>query len=362
MTPARRSVLVAMSGGVDSSVASALLVEAGHEVVGVTLKLHDAPAAGGSDRGCCTVADADDARAVAGRLGIPCYVLDLSEEFAAGVVAPYVAAHAAGRTPNPCVECNRRVKFTEILARADALGIDAVATGHHARLEGGRLLRGRDMAKDQSYVLACLPHDVLARTLLPVGELTKADVRAVAGRLGLRTAAKAESMEACFLPAGREKFLGRRLGLAPGPVLDGEGALVGRHRGAPLYTLGQRRGVGVALGARAYVRSVDVVANTVTVTAAPPRTAGLRVGAVTWLRRPAPGGVFGAHVQTRAHGAAVRARCRAAGDGVEVGFEVPAEVAAPGQFAAFYEGDEVVAGGEIVHVDLAPPTDRLQLL
>ena len=207
-------VLVAMSGGVDSSVAAALLVEAGHEVVGATLKLWGGP----SDAGCCSVADVDDARSVARRLGIEHHVFNFGDDFEEHVVAPYVADHAAGRTPNPCIECNRHLKFDRLLRRADALGFDAVATGHHARIvelaDGSRrIARGADAAKDQSYVVHVVSLDALARVRFPVGHLTKHDVRAEAARLGLLTADKPDSQDVCFITAtgGRSTFLGDRI-------------------------------------------------------------------------------------------------------------------------------------------------------
>jgi tRNA-specific 2-thiouridylase len=201
-------IMVAMSGGVDSSVAAARLAAAGHDVTGVTLKLWG----GESDSGCCSVADVEDARRVAAQLGVPHYVFNFTEDFEAAVVEPYVGAHAGGRTPNPCVECNRAIKFGRLAARAATLGFDALATGHHARVRpapGGRfrLLRGADPAKDQSYVLYMLGQPILERLLLPVGDLTKAQVRAEAAALGLRTADKPESMEVCFITrGGRESF------------------------------------------------------------------------------------------------------------------------------------------------------------
>jgi tRNA-specific 2-thiouridylase len=232
-------VLVAMSGGVDSSVAAALLVEQGHQVVGATLKLWGGP----SDSGCCSVADVDDARRVAQQLGITHHVFNLTEEFEASVVEPYVAAHAAGRTPNPCIECNRHIKFDRLLDRALRLGFDVLATGHHARVASPipapgapaagpyRLLRGVDPLKDQSYVLSMLDQAALARIVLPVGHLTKAAVRQHAARLGLRTATKPDSQDVCFIHGdeGREGFLGRRLALHPADVVDG---LTGRPVGA----------------------------------------------------------------------------------------------------------------------------------
>src|SRR5580700_6153762 len=215
-------VLVAMSGGVDSSVAAALLVEAGHEVVGATLKLWG----GESDSGCCSVADVDDARRVADQIGLVHHVFNFTDDFDASVVAPYVADHAAGRTPNPCIECNRHIKFGSLLERARRLGFDALATGHHARVDGGpgrrRLRRGADGAKDQSYVLSMLGQSELVQVVLPVGTLTKTEVRAHAAARGLRTADKADSQDVCFIRSaeGRRGFLGDRLAMHGGEIVD----------------------------------------------------------------------------------------------------------------------------------------------
>ncbi len=234
-------VLVAMSGGVDSSVAAALLRDEGHEVVGATMKLWG----GGSDSGCCSVADVEDARRVAQQLGIPHHVFNLTDDFDSRVVEPYVAAHAAGRTPNPCVECNRHLKFGAFLRRARRLGFDSIATGHHARVvqRGGRaaLERGADRAKDQSYVLSMLGQEQLGALRLPVGELTKDEVRRRAAALGLRTAAKPDSQDVCFIMAtrgGREAFLGRRIPLRPGRVVGTDGAELGAVPAVELVTVG----------------------------------------------------------------------------------------------------------------------------
>ena len=250
-----RPVLVAMSGGVDSSVAAALLVEQGWDVVGVTMRLWG----GESDTGCCSVADVDDARRVAQQLGIDHVVFNFSDDFHAHVVAPYVADHAAGRTPNPCVECNRHLKFDRLLARAERLGIDAVATGHHARVvpvDGGyRVARGADRPKDQSYVVHVLDPVALARVRFPVGERTKADVRAIAAALGLRTAAKPDSQDVCFITSGggREAFLGARIPFTPAVVVDTGGRAVGQVAAMELVTVGQRRGLTGGGGERRYV-------------------------------------------------------------------------------------------------------------
>jgi tRNA-specific 2-thiouridylase len=336
-------VLVAMSGGVDSSVATALLLDAGYDVTGVTLKLWGGP----SDSGCCSVSDVEDARRVAAQLGVPHYVFDFSEPFEHGVVEPYVAAYASGITPNPCVECNRTIKFGKLLERAHVLGFDYVATGHHARIERGgpqglRLLRGADRAKDQSYVLYMLGASELARTLLPVGELTKSEVREHAARLGLRTATKPESMDVCFITrGGRAAFLEARLDTRPGAVVDTRGRVLGEHRGVARFTVGQRRGVGVAAGERRYVVDVDAKTSTIVVGA---RHELLRdrvqVRDLAFVaRRPAPDHALDA--QVRAHGDPIPATLV---DDV-VHFASPQPRVAPGQVVALYDGDELLGGG-----------------
>ena len=333
------NVLVAMSGGVDSSVAAALLLDAGHDVTGCTMRLWG----GESDTGCCSVADVDDARRVAQQLGIPHYVFDFGDDFAAGVVEPYVDAHARGLTPNPCIECNRTVKFDRLLRRADALGFDAVATGHHARVahEGGRwrLRRGLDPAKDQSYVLHMLGQSVLARTLLPVGDLTKADVRDRAAALGLRTAGKADSQDVCFITkGGRARFLSTRLALTPGAVVATDGTAVGSVDAVELVTIGQRRGLGLS-GASdpRYVVAVD--AGTVVVGSRDELLVdAVRIEAMTWVHEPVAGDVL---VQCSAHGRAVPATV----DDDVVRLREPMRRVAPGQSVVLYRGDEVVGGG-----------------
>lgn len=336
------SVLVAMSGGVDSSVAAARLLAAGHDVVGVTLKLWGGP----SDSGCCSVSDVEDARRVAAQLGIPHYVFNFSDAFDETVVDPYVRAYAAGHTPNPCVDCNRHVKFGLLLERAEHLGVDFVATGHHARVtrraDGTYALRrGVDAAKDQSYVLYMLTQHELARTLLPVGESTKADARAEAGRLGLRTATKPESMDVCFIAkGGREEFLVARLGRRPGKVVAVDGEVLGEHDGVAAFTVGQRRKVGVAVGERAYVVDVDAASNTVTVGS---RDQLLRdeldVAGWSWTTKPPDDGSV-VDVQVRAHGEPFPAVY--AGGGLRLLEPVPR--VAPGQVVACYVGDELVGG------------------
>lgn len=337
-------VLVAMSGGVDSSVAAALLRDAGHEVVGATMKLWGGP----SDSGCCSVADVEDARRAAQQLGIPHHVFNFTDDFDARVVAPYVAAHAEGRTPNPCIECNRHLKFDRFLDRADRLGFDAVATGHHARVVTAadgtrRIARAADRAKDQSYVLYMLEQDALARTLLPIGELTKAEVRTHAHALGLRTAAKPDSQDVCFITStgGRSSFLGDRIPLHPGRMVDlHTGATVGEVPAVELVTVGQRRGMGTD-GERRYAVAVDVPAATVTVG----DLADLLVDRIAvvdpaWaLDAPLPGADV--LVQWSAHGAPVPAVWE--GNGLR--FAEPQRRVAPGQSVVLYDGDEVLGGG-----------------
>lgn len=337
------NVLAAMSGGVDSSVAAALLKEAGHEVTGVTLKLWG----GESDSGCCSVSDVEDARRVAAQLGIPHYVFNFADDFERQVVGPYVDDYGAGRTPNPCVECNRSVKFGRLLDRADAMGFDAVATGHHARVQRNddghyRLVRGADRAKDQSYVLYMLQQDQLARVLLPVGDLTKAEVRARAAELGLRTAAKPESMDVCFITRrGRERFLAARAPALPGTVVDTAGREVGRHEGVTAFTVGQRRGLGVAAGERRYVLDVDAPTATVTIGGREDLLRDeIRIDALSFVDgAPAPERPL--LVQVRAHGTPFGGRL----DNGRVQFDEPQPRVAPGQVVALYDGDTLLGGG-----------------
>lgn len=354
-------VLVAMSGGVDSSVAAALLVEAGHEVVGVTMRLWGGP----SDTGCCSVSDVDDARRVAQQLGIDHVVFNFSAVFDAHVVEPYVQAHAEYRTPNPCIECNRHVKFDTLYDRADLLGFDVIATGHHARIgrRGGRytLERAADGAKDQSYVVHMLDQARLARTSFPVGAMTKAEARAFATRLGLRTAAKRDSQDVCFIAAGdRAGFVSRRTPTTPATVVDGEGQAIGTVPSLQLVTIGQRRGLG--LGGTAsprYVVDVDPAARTVTVGDA---TALLRttcpLAGVSWVDDPVAGQVL---VQSSAHGRVQRATIGEVGpDGtLVVEWHEPQRIVAPGQSVVFYDLDDrcVLGGGIAQRESTAPGRD-----
>ncbi len=337
-------VLVAMSGGVDSSVAAALLLEAGYDIAGVTMKLWGGP----SDTGCCSVSDVDDARWVADQLGIEHHVFNFGDDFERHVVEPYVADHAAGRTPNPCVECNRHIKFRRLAHRADALGFELLATGHHARIvttDGGvRIGRGVDPAKDQSYVLHMLDAPVLDRLLLPVGEMTKDEVRRQAEARGLVTAAKPDSQDVCFITAsaGRRKFLSERIGMRSGRVVDTAGQQVGTVDALELVTVGQRRGLGaIGDGSPRYVLDVDATSATVVVG----DRAALDVSVTPledwrWASRPIAGPLG---VQTSAHGAAAPATVDV--DGTAVQWSEPRRAVAPGQSVVAYAGDIVVGGG-----------------
>ena len=344
-------VLLAMSGGVDSSVAGALLLEQGHDVVGVTMKLWG----GESDSGCCSVGDVDDARRVAQQLGIDHLVFNFGEDFERHVVAPYVEAHANGVTPNPCVECNRHLKFDRLLRRGDQLGFDAVATGHHARVRrsiDGRftLERGADAAKDQSYVVHMLDQAALSRTMFPVGDIDKAQVRRLANERGLRTASKPDSQDVCFITssAGRETFLGNRIEFRPGRVVDSRGTAVGEVAALEMVTIGQRRGIGLPGGGpKRYVLDVDMPAGVVTVGDEEQllRTT-MRVEHVGWTDAPVSGPV---RVQCSAHGATATATATlAGGDSVQVTWDAPQRRVAPGQSVVFYDAaDRVVLGGGI---------------
>ncbi len=340
---ARLRVLVAMSGGVDSSVAAARLVAAGHDTVGVTLKLWGGP----SDQGCCSVSDVDDARRVADRLGIEHHVFNFSEDFDRWVVDPYVAAHERGETPNPCVACNRHLKFDRLTERAWSLGFDAVATGHHAQVVrsdagGFRLARGADRAKDQSYVLYMLGADVLSRLLLPIGGSAKVDVRAEAQQLGLRTADKADSQDVCFIgrSSGRASFLADRMAFTPGRLIDVEGRQVGTVEAVQLVTIGQRRGLGLAgSGEARFATAVDVAAGEVRVgTAADLLVDRVGLEDLRWAEDPRTGPVT---AQCSAHGLP---RSGFFADS-ELVWDEPQRRVASGQAVVLYDGDMVLGGG-----------------
>ena len=354
----RPAVLVAMSGGVDSSLAAALLVEQGYAVSGVTMLL------GGGEDGvapaptsCCSWEAAAGACQVCRGLGIPHEVLDLRADFAASVVDEFIREYAGGRTPNPCLACNRAIKFGVLLERARAWGFDFLATGHYARVVAGpagryRLLRGRDRRKDQGYVLYMLGPKELAQTLLPLGELTKAQVRAEAARRGLPTAGRPESQEICFLPdADYRRFVAQRCpeSVRPGPIRDREGRLLGTHRGLPYYTVGQRQGLGGGRPAPLFVLALDVAANTLIVG---PEEALLRTALearqVTFVAGEWPAAPLRVEAQVRYRAPAAPATLEPlAGQTIRLTFEAPQRAITPGQAVVFYQGEEVLGGGTI---------------
>jgi tRNA-specific 2-thiouridylase len=352
-------VIAAMSGGVDSAVAAALAVDAGHEVTGVHLALSpDRQTLRSGARGCCSVEDAHDARRVADELGIPFYVWDLAERFTEDVVDDFVAEYAAGRTPNPCLRCNEKIKFSAVLERARALGFDAVVTGHHARLAGGDLRRSVDSAKDQSYVLGVLTAGQLGAAMFPLGSMTKDRVREIAAERGFAVAAKPDSHDICFIPDGDTRgFLSRRLGSRPGPVVDAAtGATVGEHDGTYGFTVGQRRGLGVSVGDQRprYVLGIEPVSRTVTVgTGDLAGVTEVRTGRPTWTATT-PALPFRAEVQVRAHGRPVPCEVVAGDDGgLRILLDDEQRGVAPGQSAVLYEpdaarGDRVLGQGAVL--------------
>lgn len=342
-------VMCAMSGGVDSSVAALLLQRAGHEVIGVTMKLWG----GDSDTGCCSVSDVDDARRVAQQLGIDHLVFNFGDDFGEHVVAPYIEAHVRGITPNPCIECNRSVKFARLAERADLLGFDAVATGHHVnigRTDDGRytLERGHDAAKDQSYVVHMLDQAQLGRTMFPVGRMQKAELRQLAASIDLRTATKPDSQDVCFITStgGRTAFLGDRIPFRAGTVVDTDGTLLGVVESVEMVTIGQRKGIGLPGGGpKRYVVDVDAESATVTVgTDADLLRAEMTVDRMTWVDAAAEGPAL---VQCSAHGRAIPATVTAvSGDSVVVRWDEPQRRVAPGQSVVAYDlTDTRVLGG-----------------
>ncbi len=356
-------VVAAMSGGVDSAVAAARMLDAGHEVVGVHLALSQSAATlRESARGCCTIEDAGDARRVADVLGIPFYVWDMAGRFKRDVVEDFVAEYSAGRTPNPCLRCNEKIKFAALLDKAVALGFDAVATGHYAQIvqqpDGTRELhRAVDAAKDQSYVLGVLTAGQLAKAFFPLGDTAKPRVRDEARERGFYVASKPDSHDICFIADGDTRaWLTERLGQQPGDIVDTSGAVVGHHAGAYAYTVGQRRGLGLPRssmdGEPRYVVDVDASANTVVVGTADL----LGVNALTgdharWCGEP-PDGIVSVGAQVRAHGEEVPATAWAQGDRVEVRLDPRLRGVAPGQSVVLYDGTRVVGSATIASARL----------
>jgi tRNA-specific 2-thiouridylase len=349
-------VVVAMSGGVDSSVAAALLVEQGHEVIGLSMQLYD-HSGGQSFGSCCTLDDLHDARRVADAIKIPHYILNFERQFAETVVSNFVHEYAAGRTPLPCAHCNSDLKFATLLERARGLNAEQVATGHYARVERSGedrwlLRRGADRAKDQSYFLAALTQTQLSRAAFPVGHLTKAEVRARAHDLGLKVADKEDSQELCFVPdRDYATFVARQQPAVAraGSIVDGQGNTIGSHGGVHRFTVGQRKGLGVSVPTPLYVLKIEAESGQVTVG---PRTAlertALTASAVNWIAADPPADWRRVAAQIRHRHAAAHGLVRATrSDGAEFVFDEPQLAVAPGQAVVFYDADVVVGGGWI---------------
>jgi tRNA-specific 2-thiouridylase len=352
-------ILVALSGGVDSSVAAALLARDGHDLVGVTMKNWCYGEDDGAGRSCCSLESIEAARRVASRLGFPHYVLDFEAPFATHVIQPFIRDYLEGRTPNPCVACNTRVRFPGLWNRARAFGCEKVATGHYARIDTSvdppRLRRPRDHSKDQSYVLWGIPGDTLPHVLFPLGDLEKDEVRRIARDEALVTADRPDSQEICFVPEGDYgAFLVERTAdaeppaaLEPGEIVTREGEVVGTHRGVARYTIGQRRGLGLALGEPVFVVALDAAANRVVVGGPEDLVRnGARLRNVRWPADRPEASELVVRVQLRSRHQAAPARVRLVAPGeAEVRFEEPQRAVTPGQSAVFYDGETVVGGG-----------------
>ena len=354
LEPQDVTVLVAMSGGVDSSAAAGVLVEQGYRVVGVTMLLwpEDVP---GAEEGCCGTVHLNDAREVCHRLGIPHYTLDLQKEFLSDVVHPFVATYLDGRTPNPCILCNEHLKFRHLLRKAAGIGADLLATGHYARiLRNGsfRLARGVDASKDQTYFLFTLGQEELSQLLFPLGDMTKGQVRQQAQTFGLPIHEKAESQEICFVPpGGLRDFISENAPDLPGPgeVVDLNGNVIGRHDGACFYTVGQRKGLGIASAEPLYVVRINAATNTVVMgTRKTASFEGLSAVRVSWVGGKPPGGRFEAQAQIRHRHTPTTSAITVHDDGtITVAFNEPQHGVAPGQAVVLYDGDIVLGGGWI---------------
>ena len=350
-------VVVAMSGGVDSSVAAMLLARDGWDVVGVTLKLYNLDESELPDdhQGCCTLDDVEDARAVCRKLGIPHYVLNMEREFHDQVMGYFVDEYRRGRTPHPCIACNDKIKFSQLMTRADVLGAQYVATGHYARIERGRqgavLRKGVDHAKDQSYVLFGMTQKQLSRTLLPVGDYRKDDIRRMALDSGLITANKPDSQDICFIPLGDyREFLRQRTAGIPGDIVDLDGSVVGAHQGIEYFTIGQRRGLGLpkAAGDPRYVVRLEADANRVVVGPESALYSGETwVSGVNYVagQPPADGTPVAVKIRYKSYEAPATLHPRSGG--ALIRFREPQRAVTPGQAAVFYDGDILLGGGAI---------------
>lgn len=349
-------VVVGMSGGVDSSVAAALLAEQGYDVIGVTMRLwtESRPEELSGHQQCCSVEDIDDARRVAGQLGIRHYVMNFEEEFNEHVVKDFVAQYAAGRTPNPCVRCNEHIKYRALLDRLPMLEADFVATGHYARVERGedgvhRLYRGVDPTRDQAYVLYMLQQEQLSRLLLPIGGMLKSEVREHGRRLGLDVSEKPDSVEICFVPGNDYRaFVAPRLEMAPGELRDTSGAVLGEHQGVAAYTLGQRKGLGVAVGEPRYVTAIDAARNIITIgTDDELYSDTVDVEEVRWTHASPPAGAaIEAKARYKAEPAAAKV-ISTDGEQATIRFDRRQRALTPGQAICFFDGEEVLGGGTI---------------
>lgn len=349
--------LIAMSGGVDSSVAARLMIDKGYECVGCTMKLYENEDAGlGKDGGCCSLSDTEDARLVCWKLGIDHYTMDFGDEFREKVIGDFIDSYRRGETPNPCIECNRHLKFDKLIRRAELLGCGVIATGHYARIERGggryRLLKAADKTKDQSYVLYTMTQELLSRTVFPLGGISKTETRRIAEEAGLITARKRDSQDICFVPDGDYASAIERLtGIKspPGDYIGKDGKVLGRHKGVIHYTIGQHKGLGIVQDVPLYVTAIDPSANTVMLGESGELFSDTcRVRDVNWIAGTPPASAIRCGVKARYRQPEQPAEVEPLPDGgAVIRFDTPQRALTPGQSAVFYDGDEVIGGGKI---------------